>query len=239
MSEEVASAFVERRAFEAALAETESYRAANVALESQIGQAHADLLLAQADAETLAVAVRAWASTHQPMECEECEDLVTLARAAHPGTPLADEVRAARAAAQERMEMLIAMRVELAAVRAEFDLVRADTVQLMAERDAARAREAGLKLAADQYSESRDQWMLKAKAAIQRGAADHAVTDEVRAARAANHIMYEALRQIDKHQEGAYTTEEGAGANVEACEWCGDMRDIASAALARVKAGGK
>lgn len=62
---------------------------------------------------------------------------------------------------------------------------------------------------------------------------------ELQAARIANHIMWQALGEIDKHDVGAYTTEEGAGANVEACEWCGDMREIAKHALVLVKAGKK
>lgn len=54
------------------------------------------------------------------------------------------------------------------------------------------------------------------------------------AARAANHIMYKALGQIDKHRVGACEYSFG---DVE-CDACGDMRDIASAALKRVRQAG-
>lgn len=63
-----------------------------------------------------------------------------------------------------------------------------------------------------------------------------ALADEVAAARAANAIMYEALRQIDKHIVGAYDIGYGSA---EPCDECGEMRDIAADALAKLKAGKK
>lgn len=60
--------------------------------------------------------------------------------------------------------------------------------RLLTERDQALAKVEGLSLAADQYSESRDQWMLKAKAAETQvnawmaiGARGSGVVDAVRA----------------------------------------------------------
>lgn len=59
---------------------------------------------------------------------------------------------------------------------------------------------------------------------------------DLAAERAENAILKKALDAIDRHAVGAYTTEEGAGANVEPCEWCGEMREIAAQALAAQKA---
>lgn len=61
------------------------------------------------------------------------------------------------------------------------------------------------------------------------------IESERRAADARNdrNIMRQALDEIDRHVVGAYETD---GGSVEPCEECGDMREIASQALALVKA---
>jgi len=67
------------------------------ALQSQLGQAHEALLLAQADVETLVTTLRAFFRAPSYDEAGRLRvELHQLARA-RPGTPLADEVRAARA----------------------------------------------------------------------------------------------------------------------------------------------
>lgn len=62
-----------------------------------------------------------------------------------------------------------------------------------------------------------------------------AMADEVALARAANAVMVKALGQLDRHRVGA--CESDFGGMPDPCEECGGMRDIASEALARVKAG--
>ena len=61
----------------------------------------------------------------------------------------------------------------------------------------------------------------------------------MRAARAANVILYKALDQIDKHRVGVLTTymNDDGNADAEPCDECGDMREIAAHALTIVKAG--
>jgi hypothetical protein len=111
----------------------------NTALQAQLGQAHEALLLAQADLEAVLTELRTYFTARTQGERGDARvQLKVLAREAHPGTALADEVRAAR------------------------------------------AREAGLQLAADQYSESRDQWMLKAKSTQAELAAARPLVEEAR-----------------------------------------------------------
>lgn len=80
--------------------------AANAALESQLGQAHADLLMATADTEALRAALGdllhevrhtlAGRSTRPDLIDAEGDAIATFAQE-HPGTALRDEVTAARA----------------------------------------------------------------------------------------------------------------------------------------------
>lgn len=91
-------------ALNTALAELDTHRAANAALESQLGQAHEARLLAQADAETLrqkiAVALPMISAFRDSYMDAAAEHLEVQLHIEHPGTPLADEVAAARAVIQ-------------------------------------------------------------------------------------------------------------------------------------------
>lgn len=76
---------------------------------------------------------------------------------------------------------LARLRVDLTSLRAALDYANGLVRYEQARRENAEAKVEGLNLAADQYSESRDQWMLKAKAAETAGAA---LLSELEAARA-------------------------------------------------------
>jgi hypothetical protein len=81
-------------------------------LESQLASAHEQLLLAEADRETLATAIRAYmtANTYGDRG-HRLGQLKDLLRAEHPGQALADEVTRARSIAQaaqaERQGLLV------------------------------------------------------------------------------------------------------------------------------------
>jgi hypothetical protein len=96
-------------------------------LQSQLGQAHADLLLAQANVEVLVTAIRAFFRAPTFEEAGRLRvELKELARE-HPGTPLADEVRAARA--------LTAQGKKLAdAVQGYFNTIGTSTIDRRPER---------------------------------------------------------------------------------------------------------
>lgn len=115
--------------------------AAVAALQSQLGQARADLLLAQADAETLATLLIDWAAsdgTSGFMDADErlAEMAHALAAGAreHPGTALRDEVAAARA---EIAFLRSWLRGELTISDAEIDAMRAEIAETEAAFDTA------------------------------------------------------------------------------------------------------
>lgn len=76
-----------------------------VALQSQLGQAREALLLAQADLEAVLTELRTYFTARTYGERGDARvQLKVLAREAHPGAALADEVAAARAALQAALD---------------------------------------------------------------------------------------------------------------------------------------
>lgn len=117
--------------------------AENAALQSQLGQAHEATLLAQADAETVQQALDtldiAWheAKTDRAFRRAYVAMRNQLARTAHPGAALADEVARARA---EIAFLRSWLRGELTISDAEIDAMRAEIAETEAAFDAALAK---------------------------------------------------------------------------------------------------
>lgn len=180
-----------------------------VALQSQLGQAREALLLAQADLEAVLTELRTYFTARTYGERGDARvQLKVLAREAHPGAALADEVAAARAE-----------HWTCASCGAEFPHIPGDAdVQCCTkcvEVDV-------LNLQIERMISTHDMQMAESE---HRGAA----------ARNDRNIMRQALDEIDKHVVGAY---EVAHSDMpEPCEECGEMREIAAHALALVKRG--
>lgn len=186
----------------------------------------AQLLLAQADAERMMNAIRyATQSDALDQRLRGWNVLCQMAHAEHPGQALVAELAAARMANHIMYTALgqIDKHRVGACADASWDGTELEPCEECGEmRDIASAA-----LVAE---------LAAARAEIER--LRTIVEGELPAVRMALRVTHKALDQIDKHRVGAYMTDGGDDLNPEPCLDCGDMRDIASAALALVRKAG-